>query len=73
MKNNLLIKNFITKKFYNTKRNKRNVKISSKLLELILKNLHKDKNIFHLFYKNYELDFALKSLKNLKSLNLLLL
>ena len=63
MKNNLLIKNFITKKFYNTKRNKRNVKISSKLLELILKNLHKDKNIFHLFYKNYELDFALKSFK----------
>ena len=63
MKNNLLIKNFITKKFYNIKKNKRNVKISSKLLELILKNLHKDKNIFHLFYKNYELDFALKSFK----------
>ena len=63
MKNNLLIKNFINKKFYNLKRNKRNVKISSKLLELILKNLHKDKNIFHLFYKKYEYNFTLKSFK----------
>ncbi|OUW59960.1 MAG: glucose-6-phosphate isomerase [Pelagibacterales bacterium MED-G40] len=67
MKNNLLIKNFITKRFYNTKKKNKNVKISLKLLEYISKNIHKEKNIFHLFNKKYELDFILKSLKKFKN------
>ena len=67
MKNNLLIKNFITKRFYNTKKKNKNVKISLKLLEYISKNIHKEKNIFHLFNKKYEFDFILKSLKKFKN------
>tara|TARA_B100001996_G_C18643397_1_gene586471 strand:+ start:304 stop:1464 length:1161 start_codon:yes stop_codon:yes gene_type:complete len=66
MKNNFLIKNFIGKRFYNIKKNNKNIKISLKLLEYISKNTHNKKNIFHIFNKKYELDFALKSLKKFK-------
>ena len=66
MKNNFLIKNFIGKRFYNIKKNNKNIKISLKLLEYISKNTHNKKNIFHIFNKKYELDFALKSFKKFK-------
>ena len=69
MKKNLVIKNFIKKKFFNNKLNKNLFKNYVKAINEIKKEINSSQKTLNILNNNFRLNFSTQELKNFKKFN----